>query len=412
MGPTACREYIADVRPRYAAAGTRAERSRILDAVVAATGYHRKYAIALLGARPRPRKKRARTGPRCGLGVAAALVVLWRSAGYPWSVRLRAMIPLWLPALLNHHRLSESEREALRTMSARTMDRVLKAHRGALRTRLYGRTKPGALLKHQIPIRSERWDVAEPGWCEIDSVAHCGPLNGGDFVWSVNLTDIATGWTQTLAVQGKSQRVVVAALEEMRTSLPFGLRGIDSDTGSEFINAHCANWCTQNAIVFTRSRPYRKNDNAHIEQKNFTHVRKIFGYKRLDGETTVEAMNALYRAELCRWLNFFQPSVKLVKKERVGARVRRHYGDAMTPLDRLAALNTDVQELLEARTRLDPIALGKQIDKAVAAILALPVQPGRTARTNSPHLRALSHRQVLTERVAKSGTPVRSNAAR
>jgi hypothetical protein len=173
MGPSARREFVADLRSRYAQAGRR-ERCTLLDRAVEATGYHRKYLIAVLRKAASPRRSRPRPGPRCGSRVAAALVALWRAAGYPWSRRLHAMVRLWLEALIRRHTLDQSEQAALLAMSSRTMDRILRPHRGALRRRLYGRTKPGSLLKHQIPIRNERWNVSEPGWCEIDTVTHCG----------------------------------------------------------------------------------------------------------------------------------------------------------------------------------------------------------------------------------------------
>ena len=199
------------------------------------------------------------------------------SAGYPWSVRLKALLPLWLPWARRRLRLRPRTEQQLLSISARQIDRRLAPYRRELLKRVYGRTKPGTLLKHHIPLRTDRWDVTTPGFTEIDLVAHCGTLGDGEFVHSLNLTDIQTTWVETAAVLGRGQGAVQAALEELRQALPFRLCGIDSDNGSEFINQHLWDYCQAHEIQFTRGRPYKKDDNAHIEQKNWTHVRKLLG---------------------------------------------------------------------------------------------------------------------------------------
>jgi hypothetical protein len=255
------------------------------------------------------------------------------------------------------------------------MDRRLAPHRRQLTKRLYGRTKPGTLLKHHIPLKSNRWDVATPGFTEIDLVAHCGSLGDGEFVHSLNLTDIHTTWVETAAVLGKSQAAVQAALEELRQALPFRLQGIDSDNGSEFINQHLWDYCQAQEIQFTRGRPYKKDDNAHIEQKNWTHVRKLLGYVRYDSPRAQAAIHALYRHDLRLFQNLFLPSVKLIGKERVGARVRRRYDAPRTPLDRLFACPGMDPEVMAAlrrqRARLDPFALARAITEQLERIYAL-----------------------------------------
>ena len=379
MGPQATREYAAKMARRYCQA-TRVERGALLDEFVAMTGRHRKYAMVLLGARPsrRPKKRRGRPS-RYGPEVVASLLALWRAMDYPWSARFRTMLPLWLPWARTALSIAAATEGLLLAMSARTMDRLLRAHRGSMRRRIYGRTKPGTLLKHQIPIRSERWDVHEAGWCEVDTVAHCGGSGEGEFASSVNASDVASTWTETRAVLGKGQLAVIAALEEIRLALPFALRGIDSDSGSEFINRQCVKWCQSNELDFTRSRPYHKNDNAHIEQKNWTHVRKVFGWQRFDSHEAVAAMNDVYANEVRLLMNYFQTSVKLVEKRRVGSRVQRHYDAAMTPLDRLIALKlideSTAARLIEHRKGIDPFALVAAIDRKVRAIQNLPVGP-------------------------------------
>ena len=190
---------------------------------------------------------------------------------------------------------------------------------------MYGRTKPGYLLKHHIPVKTDRWDVQSPGFTEVDLVSHSGNSASGEFAHTLNVTDIHTTWTESRAVLGRGEEAVQRALNEIAEVLPFRLLGVDSDNGSEFINWHLKSWCEQKEIQLTRGRPYKKDDNAHIEQKNWTHVRKLLGWERYDTHEAVEAINDLYRHELRLWLNLFLPSVKLLKKMRVGSKVRRVY---------------------------------------------------------------------------------------
>jgi hypothetical protein len=285
------------------------------------------------------------------------------------------MLPQWLPWARRHLRgLTADVEQALLKISPRQMDRLLADKKRGNKRRLYGHSKPGKLLKSQIPIRTDNWDVASPGYLEIDLVVHCGPSASGEFICSLNLTDICTGWTETRAIMGKGEAGVVAALEEIRLELPFDLVAIDSDNGSEFINHHLVRWCKKHEIAFTRSRPYKKNDNAHIEQKNWTHVRRIFGWDRYDTPEQRAMMNALYRTELYHMQNFFQPCVKLIEKTRVGSKVRRRYDKAMTPLDRLVAsygessIALRVQKLLVARENLDPFSLSSRIDTGLTRL--------------------------------------------
>src|SRR5215218_8817378 len=267
---------------------------------------------------------RRRRGRRIAYGpeVVAALRAIWTAAGYPWSVRLKALLPAWVPWARQRLRLTPATERALLRISARQIDRRLQADKRTLRTRLYGRTKPGTLLKHHIPVQTERWHVTTPGFTEIDLVSHSGDCADGEFLHSLNVTDIHTTWVETQAVLGKGQERVRQALETIAAALPFALRGIDSDNGSEFINAHLYRYCQARDIQFTRGRPYKKDDNAHIEQKNWTHVRKIVGYDRYDSAAALAALNALY-ADLRLLQNLWLPSVKLVTKTRVGSRLRR-----------------------------------------------------------------------------------------
>lgn len=374
MGPRAEREYVAGMRDRYVRAATRAENGRLLDEACAMTGRHRKALIRAWRRPPATGRRRAGRPTQYGPAVVRALVVIWTTAGYPWSVRLKALLPVWLPWARRRLGLAPAVEAKLRTISPRQMDRVLAAHKRTIRRRQYGRTKPGTLLKHQIPLKTDRWDVTVPGFTEIDLVAHSGDRADGEFLHSLNLTDIHTTWVETRAVLGKSQIRVQEALEQLRQALPFPLRGIDSDNGSEFINAHLHAYCRTQRLQFTRGRPYKKDDNAHIEQKNWTHVRKLLGYVRYDSAAALTAINAVY-ADLRLLQNLFLPSVKLQRKERVGARVRRRYDAPQTPLDRVRACPeadpAAVAALVRVRARLDPFALAARIDRALDRIYRL-----------------------------------------
>jgi hypothetical protein len=395
------REYVQAIYQRYRHA-RRPEKRRILDEFCQVVGYHRKHAIRLLngpapGAAKPPRRRAATYGP----AVITALRTIWEAAGYPWSLRLKALLPVWLPWARRRLPLAPAVERQLLAISPRQMDRRLAPHRRALTKRLYGRTKPGTLLKHHIPLRTERWDVTAPGYTEIDLVAHCGSWGEGEFVHSLNLTDIHTTWVETAAVLGKSQVAVQQALEELRQALPFRLRGIDSDNGSEFINNHLWDYCQAQEIVFSRGRPYKKDDNAHIEQKNWTHVRKLLGYLRYDTPAAQAAIHALYRHEPRLFQNFFLPSVKLVAKERVGARVRRRYDAPRTPLQRvLAGAELDrrvATALCRQRDRLDPFALARSIEQTLERIFAL-ANPHHAPSDPAPAISRRARREPLPPR--------------
>jgi transposase InsO family protein len=367
-------EYLRAIYERYRKAGRKAKKV-ILSEFCANTGYHRKYAIRLLNG-PRPEKRRARRERRRGLSYSpetlALLTAVWEAAGYPWSVRLKALLPLWLPWIRKRFRVRPEIEKQLLKISARQMDRRLKAQKTQRRRRIYGRTKPGYLLKHHIPVKTDRWDVATPGFTEVDLVSHSGHSASGEFAHTLNVTDIHSTWTESRAVLGRGEEAVQRALNEIATVLPFPLLGVDSDNGSEFINWHLKGWCEQKHIQLTRGRPYKKDDNAHIEQKNWTHVRKLLAWDRYDTHEAVAAMNDLYGQELRLWLNLFLSSVKLLKKVRVGSRVRRVYDAARTPFERVReCVQADpekVAQLGELRKRLDPFQLSRIIERKLERI--------------------------------------------
>jgi hypothetical protein len=312
--------------------------------------------------------------------VAAAVRAIWTAANYPWAVRLRALMALWLPWARRRLRLSAPVCAQLQAISPRQLDRLLHPVKRRLTRRRYGRTKPGTLLKHHIPIKTDRWDIRVPGFTEVDLVAHNGSRSDGEFAHSLNVTDVHTTWNETRAVLGRGEVAVQEALEAIRRALPFRLRGIDSDNGSEFLNDHLYRYCQVRDIQFTRGRPYKKDDNAHIEQKNWTHVRKVVGYLRYDRPAAVAALNDLYQHELRLFQNLFLPSVKLLRKERVGARVRRRYDAPRTPLDRVRACPeadpAAVERFRALRERLDPFALSAAIDRKLIRLEELAT-PGR-----------------------------------
>ncbi len=401
MTPTSKREYTHNIRQRYAQA-SQTGKSQILTEFCATTGYHRKYAIALLNTPPAPTPPPGRRrAPTYTAQAVTILGTLWEVAGYPWSARLKALLPLWLPWAKQHLPISRQVEAQLRTISPSTIDRRLRGRKRRLKRRLYGRTKPGTLLKHHIPIKTDHWDVTAPGFTEIDLVSHSGNSADGDFLQTLNLTDIHTGWSESRAIMGKSQTAVRPVLEELRAALPFALCGVDSDNGAEFINDHLFRYCAARAIQFTRGRPYKKDDNAHIEQKNWTHVRKLLGWDRYDSPDALDAINDLYRHELRLMMNLFQPSVKLVRKVRRGSRLTRRYDAPQTPLDRLAASPgadpTTIAALQQLRRRLDPFTLAEVIDRKLAKIHRLtnlrhspgtvrpPAQPDATSASKTPH---------------------------
>ena len=387
MSRASRKDYLQRIYSRYQKA-SRSEKEGILDEFCAICSYHRKHAIRLLN-QPLPA---AKTGPRrrvrgriYGSQTISVLKAVWEAADYPWSVRLKALLPEWMPWIRRRFRLGARTEQQLLRISARSIDYRLKGEKRKWRRRLYGRTKPGSLLKHHIPLKTDHWDVDVPGFTEIDLVSHSGDSAAGDFCYSLNLTDIHTGWTESQAVLGKSQEAVRGALEAIRQTLPFALRGIDSDNGSEFINSHLYRYCQAEAIQFTRGRPYKKDDNAHIEQKNWTHVRRLLGYVRYDSAEARDAINDLYREELRLFQNLFLPSVKLAKKERVGSRLRRHYEAAQTPLQRLQTSGKAdaerIAELERQRVKRDPFELSATIDAKRKRIFALSREAPAPAAT-------------------------------
>ena len=368
-------KYVERVYQRYRKA-SKGSKGKILDELCHVCGYNRKYAVWKLSQLPLEQRPRScgkrRRSKRYGHEVLFIVQQVWEAANCPWSVRLKEILRLWLPWIRLRYGMSQEVEERLLSISPSTIDRYLRAKKRQLRRRLYGRTKPGTLLRHKIPVKTDCWDVERPGFMEADLVSHCGGATQGEFIYSLNLTDILSGWVETEAVMGKGERGILKALERISQRLPFEISGIDSDNGSEFINHHLWRYCEQQSIQFTRSRPYKKDDNAHIEQKNWTHVRKFMGWDRYDSPKALQAINDLYENEFPLFMNLFQPSVKLQKVIRKGARRTRIYDKPQTPLDRLLASKhlsrEKTDELKALRESLDPFSLAEAINSKLEGI--------------------------------------------
>jgi len=372
MGIQSKRELLTALRPRYRRA-SKAEKGRILDEFVAATGYHRKYAIYLLRHGPRPVSATTRRGHTpYGLAVVRALTQLWQLSGYLCAKRLQPFLPSLLEALARAGELTLSPQLKALVLQASpaTVERKLRPARRRRQGRGRSTTRAGSLLKHQVPIRTfADWNEARPGFSEIDLVAHCGESTRGEYLNTLNMVDVATGWLECRAVTYRSQREVFAALETVRQRLPFGLLGIDTDNDSAFLNDHLVRYCQSQHLTFTRARPYRKNDQAHVEQKNGSVVRGLVGYDRYEGASATRALNAVYEV-LRLWVNFFQPSMKLIAKRRIGSRVRKTYDIAQTPYQRVLAspqvAQADKDALRQQFLSLNPVALRRTLDERLA----------------------------------------------
>lgn len=395
MSFQAKRELLAQVAGRYRDATDR-QKSQILDEFVAITGYARKYAIRLLTqphlppVKPLTRPRTRRYGP----AVQAALEMAWAAANQVCAKRLVPFLPELVASLERHGHLllSDETRAQLLQISPATADRLLHARRRQDQPRGISTTKAGSLLKHQVPVRTfTDWNDAKPGFLEADLVAHCGTRAEGSYLYSLVLTDVATGWTECLALLHRSQEAVLQALDYARRLLPFPLLGLDTDNGSEFLNQELVAYCEREQITFTRGRAYKKNDQCYVEQKNGSIVRALVGYDRFEGESAYRQLSELYRA-VRLYVNGFQPSMKLRTKHREGSKVTRTYHDARTPLQRLVAsgaLPTDLQERLVALFQaLDPVRLLQQLHALQDALWQHAVVS--TTPTTTPDALALS----------------------
>lgn len=374
MSQRSKRELLEAVRPRYLKANKKSK-ERILDEFVASTGYHRKYAIRVLkhGRKPKGLKKPGRKKEYQG-EVVTALTCIWEICGRICSKRLKPYLPEIVTVLERHQELllPEQVKAQLLRMSRATIDRCLKPARFEEKPHGLSTTKPGSLLKKAIPIRTfAEWDDARPGFVEVDLVAHCGGSMEGQFLHTLTTTDISTGWTDCEAVLHRSQQLVFGAIQHMRQRLPFPLLGLDSDNGGEFINDILYRYCLDEQVTFTRSRPYQKNDQAHVEQKNWSVVRHLIGYDRFESQDELELLNSIYE-DLRLYVNFFQPVLKLIGKEQVGKKTIKRYDEAATPYQRV--LTSEQVELAvkaglcHQYVQLNPVRLRNGIDDKVGKL--------------------------------------------
>jgi hypothetical protein len=375
------KDLTREILPRYLK-GTKEEKTIILNEFCVNAGYNRKYAITKLGdyqkhpsaeRELKPRKNRKSVyGTEC----VPPLKKIWEFLEYPCGERLQPQLPEIIPILEKFKELvlPAGIRKKLLSMSISTVDRLLRSCRKIRRRKYQCTTKPGTILKHQIPVRKELWPQdTKPGFCELDYVAHCGDTGAGEFVSTLTFTDIATTWTEHESVLGKNQIKTVSALENIQQRMPFVICGIDPDNDGVFINWILNKWCEDNSIFFTRSRAYKKNDNAHVEQKNWSTVRQVLGYQRIDTERQRKLMHELYAGPLRDWQNFFLPTLRLSEKERRGARVIKRHDRARTPYRRVLEspyVSQDKKdELTEYYNSLNPVLIKKQMNAIIQEVL-------------------------------------------
>lgn len=382
MNKMSKREYLIELRKKYHRV-PKAVKTQLLNDFCQFTRYHRQYALALLN-KPLARlwkrydnSTRVRT-KKYNQPVIDALLQLWRSVGEICAERFQPHIPEILAVLERHGEIvvSSSVKDRLLQISCGTVKRILQKQKRVSLIKIGGTTKPGSLLKHQIAIRYGRWKETTPGWCETDTVAHCGDTTAGEFIHSLNVIDISSGWSEQAAIMGKGERACVAQIDNIRKRLPFTLLGLDPDNGSEFINWHLYRYCKKQKITLTRSRPYHKNDNAHVEQKNYTAIRQLVGYARLDTKEQLRIMNDLYQNEWRLYLNFFQPTMKLkekIKDNSIGKTTKRYY-ESKTPYQRIMEhqdISKENKAMLQSQyQQLNPVQLQREINKKLELLKA------------------------------------------
>ena len=385
MSPKSKEEYTAIMAKRYKKAKKRNLKNIILNEYCRITKYHRKHAIQKLNTfkfytKPK-RKKPGRPSKYNKPKILTPLKTIWLQANLPCSKILKAIIPIWLPHYVETYaRLDLPVIKLLKRISPSTIDRLLKPVRPKFKKRGLGGTKPGSLLRKQIPIKTDQWDEFNPGFIEADTVHHCGETTAGQYVLTVNYDDIATQWTEQRAVWGKGETGVFEQTEDVENSLPFAIHGFDTDCGGEFINHHLHKYFTnrpKNPVQFTRSRAYHSDDNSHVEQKNWTHVRQWLGYYRFENPAVVPLLNDLYKNEWRLYHNFFIPSVKLIEKKRVGSKIIKRYDKPKTPFQRILEADTKYvsnakkRELQKLFDSLNPFDLRNAMEKKIDKILKI-----------------------------------------
>lgn len=376
MSKMSKREYLIQLKRKYWKSKRKAKIQLLTD-FCDFTKYNRKYAIKLLN-NPIPAKwKRYKTREKIyGQDVIEPLLILWRADNEICGERFHPFIPTLLPKMieLGEIKVNLEVQEKLLAISLGTVKRIIRRTKRISVIKIGGTTKPGSILKKQIAIRYGRWTDTDPGWCETDTVAHCGDNTGGEFIYSLDVIDICSGWSEQAAIWGKGEMATKQQMDVIRNRLPFKLLGLDPDNGSEFINWQMFRYCKKNGITLTRSRPYHKNDNAHVEQKNYTAIRQLVGYHRLEKREQQDILNDLYANEWRLYLNFFQPTMKLKEKIKdTGAKkTTKKYYEAKTPYQRLGEHEKISQEqkdmLKSVYESLNPVILQAEIKRKLELI--------------------------------------------
>ncbi len=335
-------------------------------------GYNRKYATRKLNEEKKEEKKKRGRKKKYDGELLPYLKELWFDMDQPCSIKMEAAIPHWL--IHWDKKLNDEIRKKLLDIKHASIDRLLAPVKVlAIRKRNSG-TKPGSLIKNRIPIQTTNWNIKEPGYLEADTVAHCGNSLSGDFVWSITYTDISSTWTENRATWTKAWKGVKENTNDVIENAPFKIKGFDSDNGTEFLNQYLEAYFLNKKIKFTRSRPYKKNDNAHVEQKNWTHVRSLLGYDRFDERELVWLLNDFYKNVWNPYQNFFIPTIKLLHKTRIGGKIKKKYDKPKTPYARLLESNipqVNKDELIRQYAELNPFTLKKAIDKKLNKIFSI-----------------------------------------
>ncbi len=382
MSPQSLDEYTEVIAKRYKRACYKTKNA-LLNEYCEVTGQHRKHCIRKLNNfkffQKTKKNKRGRKSIYKKSGLIKVLKRIWLAANLPCSKLLKALLPDWLPHYeTTFEKIDPATLNLIEKISPATIDRIFKPIRPRFNKKGRSCTKPGSLLRHQIPIGTEQWNEFIPGYLEADTVHHCDDSVAGQYAITANYTDLATGWTEQRAVWGKGEQGVLKQTEDVEHELPFPLLGFDSDNGGEFINEHLFKYMTmreKNPVKFTRSRPYKKDDNAHIEQKNWTHIRQWLGYDRFDNPAVVPLLNELYKSEWRLYHNFFIPSVKLIDKKRVHSKIIKIFDKPKTPYQRVLEADSSIvseakkEELRTLKASLNPFALRKAMELKLANVM-------------------------------------------
>jgi hypothetical protein len=376
MSPTTKKELTEIFRKKYRKLSKK-EKSKLLDEFCELTKYDRKYAIKILKKLKNTQKKKAGKKVIYDEKVVEVIKNIWLTTDQICSKRLVEAIPVWLPFYEQEYGgIEQDTKEKILTISHSSIDRKLSTVKAKYKRKGLSGTKPGTILKTHIPIKTEQWDTNKPGFVEADTVAHCGSSLSGDFIWSLTFTDIYSGWTENRAVWGKGALNVLNAIKDIENSINFTILGFDCDNGSEFLNWHLIRYFLDDErkqqVQFTRSRPYHKNDNAHVEQKNWTHVRQLLGYERLENPTLVALINDLYKNTWTLFQNYFLPSTKLIEKHRYNSKIIKKHRKPSTPYQNLLnspfVSNKLKNKLTLTYNELNPFHLKREIDRKLEAI--------------------------------------------